>query len=1317
MSKIYVAKITGDDIEDMTNVYDDSLVVGSSLNFSLSNPIKAVGRYESEDIVKVYWTDGYNNVRWANVVDPDLAIQSADRFEFLPNLNLSRPELHDFTSGNLENGVIIYSYQLFKLYGAETKISSPSVPIFLSPGSLGSSNNARDQFGGDIGETSGKGVKIKIDLSNNEGFDKLRLISIFYTTLNSAPSIKIVTELDISNHTGYIYCTDTGNFVGELTYDEYLIYGGTLFIAEDLEIKDNILFAANIKESSFDIDDDFDVRAYRFNSSGYSIIHENNDSFYVIYKAGLTRYGQGGVSSEGDWEYFSITGAFSGSPIEGIDYGSDWSIPKGADCINDTNDLDNDIYWDSTKEYTIAGSVRTLNYPFIYNTDGSSIGAKGKNLVWGYSINNFEVNTSPSSVSPAYPYVGSEETETNKSYKNTASPWRAGYYRGWQRDETYRMGLVFYDEKGRSSFARWSLDYRLPNEKIVDFFSSSSRMRDIYPTAYIRLGCSLPSAGGFRIVRANRGANDRSVLFQGWIEAVDTGVTPAIPSVLEFPTGGDGNKLVRLFSPEINYNKNINFIYGDYLEYVGYSTIANDITQAGLYSERRSMVTLYRVWQPLSAHRKNNSDRYSDIKSMLIIEPSSEIVNIGSYTYSNYAKKEIFGHDHYNAVGGTCLLVELDNLDWLGTYYPILMQGTYPVSTFCYYRRNVFASQYGGHSYEDRANTIYYPCSDIGKGVYSTVYARQGDTFSCFHSVLSLIWDLEKDLTVNSSAGPPIIPCKSHQQIVHFPVQSSINCNLAHGTSVIKDNTTTYLTADPTQLMQEVSGLHVDDSATYEYDQETDLYQYNSVYSQTSTAEVFFPRPFIFNEETEYDTRVKNSQVKVNMEVSDSWTNFLANDYLDVSSKAGPLNSIREFNGTLYFWQDQAFGRLFVNERSLISDNIGALTLGTGGVLSGFDYTSTKIGNRNKFGIIQSPGLMYWVDNNKEFIKFSGEGLVPLNISKGIKSYVDIYKDFHDVITVYDNKNKEGIFTVFAGERVLVTDVGWEKWPADNSIFANKDIITIELQVEDYNDYDELDIGDDIYLNKEKLYFLEPDVVENKIKIGGLDYTEESLEYFEDYSDKVVTVSELEDKFTIVFSELIDGFTGFYDFAPRIYMDIENNYFLSSDDLNKIYIHNKGDYCNYYGTYYNPELTVIFNPDYLYTKSFDNLSWASRSLDVIGTNIFSNTWTSVRFYNDYQNTDWYDLVYKTAADRSELPYEYRERSFFTYIPRNAVKDDVSDNPDIFDVTNIDKTQLYKERMRDKYLTADFVYDINWDYPNIYKFSIPYFNIFYRHSIR
>ena len=61
---------------------------------------------------------------------------------------------------------------------------------------------------------------------------------------------------------------------------------------------------------------------------------------------------------------------------------------------------------------------------------------------------------------------------------------------------------------------------------------------------------------------------------------------------------------------------------------------------------------------------------------------------------------------------------------------------------------------------------------------------------------------------------------------------------------------------------------------------------------------------------------------------------FKALDYIDVDTRYGQITNLLTSKDTIYFWQNQAFGRLSVNERSLVTDNnSNTVQLGQGGVL------------------------------------------------------------------------------------------------------------------------------------------------------------------------------------------------------------------------------------------------------------------------------------------------------------------------------------------------------------------------------------------------
>ena len=83
-----------------------------------------------------------------------------------------------------------------------------------------------------------------------------------------------------------------------------------------------------------------------------------------------------------------------------------------------------------------------------------------------------------------------------------------------------------------------------------------------------------------------------------------------------------------------------------------------------------------------------------------------------------------------------------------------------------------------------------------------------------------------------------------------------------------------------------------------------------------------------------YPQRTVYSQLKTNGEFIDNWMTFKAADFIDVDSRYGEVTNLLTVNDIIYYWQNRAFGKFSVNERSLISDqNNNTIQLGQSGVL------------------------------------------------------------------------------------------------------------------------------------------------------------------------------------------------------------------------------------------------------------------------------------------------------------------------------------------------------------------------------------------------
>lgn len=421
-----------------------NLIYSANLRFCTGNKIRSVGRFESDNVQKLYWVDGYNNLRHINTVHNastnNLTTLTTDKLEVISNFIITRPELDGFESGNLRAGKIQYAYQLYFLNGCETVFSPVSHMINITESNEFAANT--DNYkGNDLDTQTGKAVKGTIEIKST-GYNRIRIIAIHYTTLNGEPTIRIVEEKDISTSGQFVSFVDAGQNYGSYTLEEIRVLGTHLFVPKEISVKDNILFPANITETSFDIN--FDARAYRFAGASGTTTHPNYQHTPALRRK-CRIYDSQGRYYEGDGT--NPTGTWTGNGISNV---SGWTnIPANFDAINLFNNIDNDGNHD---------------YRFMYQTDGITLGGEGPNVKYTFKVKTVTLDDNSGC---EYIRAGLENTSDNPSFTNYASPYQCAKYLGYARDEVYRFGIVFFDEKGRSSFVKWIGDIRMPSISTV----------------------------------------------------------------------------------------------------------------------------------------------------------------------------------------------------------------------------------------------------------------------------------------------------------------------------------------------------------------------------------------------------------------------------------------------------------------------------------------------------------------------------------------------------------------------------------------------------------------------------------------------------------------------------------------------------------------------------------------------------------------------------------------------------------------------------------------------------------------------------------
>jgi hypothetical protein len=464
-------------IESSDTIFMDT--VGNSLHFSMANPVKAVGVYESIEIQKLYFVDGYNPFRFINV-SQDHTATYIDELTVLPVYpNNGEFKLLDvLNSGDLRAGKIQYAYQFYNLYGAETAYSPPSALYAITDSSYTDDNDS-DFKGDDVDVVCNKSLKMLlqiVDVALSSKFDKIRIVALEYTTLTDLPTVRIVQDINtISDATDYIFI-DNGNSLGEYSPEEITLLSTTLFSAIDITTKQNRLYVTNISEFQFEGDDeslDFDSRSYRFNKLKLcKLLHNNGD--YIIINASV-----GDPSLYTNW----VVTRYDSFDTLSDTYDSVLHIPKDFDCINPYNKSLTDEW---AKINPTSGTDSSGAY--IYKSDGITYGASGPYVGFRLYFDNhangplilnektqflydsteadfYNENTNEYEVSTKSKY---SHNSSGSTYANYANPTEDATRAGYMQDEVYRFAVVYGDNKGRTGFANWSCDIRMPKRAWVD---------------------------------------------------------------------------------------------------------------------------------------------------------------------------------------------------------------------------------------------------------------------------------------------------------------------------------------------------------------------------------------------------------------------------------------------------------------------------------------------------------------------------------------------------------------------------------------------------------------------------------------------------------------------------------------------------------------------------------------------------------------------------------------------------------------------------------------------------------------------------------
>lgn len=283
-------------------------------------------------------------------------------------------------------------------------------------------------------------------------------------------------------------------------------------------------------------------------------------------------------------------------------------------------------------------------------------------------------------------------------------------------------------------------------------------------------------------------------------------------------------------------------------------------------------------------------------------------------------------------------------------------QSTFLGTYICNIKKNVIP--YGGYTKNNIENSTYYSYSNIKKyvkGQNNNITSFIGDTYICvfqYTPIHKLTFSEPKYFSTTFKVN-------------YIPLETALNLYYEQGYTY-SENPSIQRT-----WLQEQPG-RVRDFGSQSIPQNV----YNTAYSsQPILTPKFSHNSIITKQDQLFNFRCRFSDKKENNELVDSWTIFRAANYIDVDPNYGKITALKTFKNNLVFFQEDAFGIFSVNERVAVTDNNNQqILLGSGGVLSRYDYVSTSNGMQDDtFACVTTATALYWTDLSRmELCQYAG---------------------------------------------------------------------------------------------------------------------------------------------------------------------------------------------------------------------------------------------------------------------------------------------------------------------------------------------------------
>lgn len=252
IDRIYRLTLNSDEFEEeITEII--LLYEGENLGFNSNYLIDAIPYYETELIQKVYWIDGINQPRViniANMENSNLPKQHIDDINYDPygfvqeiygDYN-SIQVIKGYVGGMFHAGVIQYAYSFFNENAQETPVIDVTPLYYIAHEDRGEKPDTR------VGCT----FTLSLEIPENflKKFDYVRFYSIYRSSLDTTPLVKVINEIEINNpnaNESHTYKFIDDNTQGYVYDAQQLLIRNNKIIPQTFNYKDGKLFFGNFK--------------------------------------------------------------------------------------------------------------------------------------------------------------------------------------------------------------------------------------------------------------------------------------------------------------------------------------------------------------------------------------------------------------------------------------------------------------------------------------------------------------------------------------------------------------------------------------------------------------------------------------------------------------------------------------------------------------------------------------------------------------------------------------------------------------------------------------------------------------------------------------------------------------------------------------------------------------------------------------------------------------------------------------------------------------------------------------------------------------